>query len=153
MSIEEINIDLKEEDNEQNDIVLEKPVHEYYEDDNISEDASIYENRYAHNSLEQIESKIQKRLSKINKINKRGILRKLSPHHLVKEQSKKLEEMIEYSGDIDFVIDHLESLIFYLNQLDDMSEVLRNIYVTLVELNEAKALKETKKQDEHIESE
>ncbi len=156
MSIEEIDVNLQEIDVNLQEIDVSEgivlglgqtnlnesvedieDIEEINEDDEC-DDESIYENKYIHHSLDEIQAKIQKRIHKIDKINKKGILRKLSPHHLIKEQSKKLEDIMQNGGDTDFIIDHLEILIFYLDQLDDVTESFRNIYMTLVELNEAK---------------
>jgi hypothetical protein len=141
MSIEEISLDAMVL-SESVDINLIQPQVRQMEesmeqDDDENDDMSSYENRYAHNTKEEVQEKIKRRLSKLKKLLKRNILRKLSPLDLIKEQSKKIENMIEGEYSCDLVLDETEVLVFYMDEILQACSIVGDINVDLSELNEA----------------
>ena len=63
--------------------------------------------------------------------------RKLSPLDLVKEQSKKIENMIDNDYSCELVLDETEILVFYMDEILQACSIIGDINVDLSELNEA----------------
>lgn len=143
MSIEEISLDsmvLSESGGDINLIHQQQQQQQIYDVEETMEDdddMSSYENRYAHNTKEEVQEKIKRRLGKLKKILKRNMLRKLSPLDLIREQSKKIENMVDDEYSCELVLDEIEILVFYMDEILQAGSIIGDINVDLSELNEA----------------
>lgn len=141
MSIEEITLDSMDL-SDQADMKLNAPNSQHYDDNDndeecIQDDSSVYENRYAHYTKEEIQEKINRRLDKLRKLLKRNMLRKLSPLDLIREQSKKIDSFINDNSDSQFILDETEVLVFYMEQIVEVGSIVSDINMDLSELREA----------------
>jgi len=143
MSIEEISLDSMVLSESVDLDLLQQEIQKLNSTDDVEEsmedddDMSSYENRYAHNTKEDIQEKIKRRLGKLKKILKRNMSRKLSPLDLIREQSKKIENMIDNEYSCELVLDETEVLVFYMDEILQAGSIIGDINVDLSELNEA----------------